>query len=151
MEKEMDSIGMTDEKERRSYSQFQMGTSRSFLRAANMRSPASPGHFLREFGQSDRETIENANNGASVPQALMMLNGNTFNYVTNAQSTLSRSYRQEESPQDKLNAIFTSIYSRPPSDLELDTILSSLEQRGDQIYADTIFAMINSPEFLFVQ
>jgi hypothetical protein len=53
------------------------------LRAADLRSPAPNGHFLREFGQSDRELVENANEGASVGQALMLLNGKTFTHLMN--------------------------------------------------------------------
>jgi hypothetical protein len=37
---------------------------------------------LREFGQSDRETIENANYDASVPQALAMMNGSLLPQIT---------------------------------------------------------------------
>ena len=37
------------------------------VRASELKSPAPRGHFLREFGQSDRELIENANSDASVP------------------------------------------------------------------------------------
>ena len=31
------------------------------VRASELQSPAPAGHFLREFGQSDRDQIENAN------------------------------------------------------------------------------------------
>jgi hypothetical protein len=48
------------------------------VRSADLRSPAPNGHFLREFGQSDRELVENSNDEASVGQALMLLNGKTF-------------------------------------------------------------------------
>ena len=33
------------------------------------------GHPLREFGQSDRETVDNANPEAGIPQALLLMNG----------------------------------------------------------------------------
>ena len=45
------------------------------MRAAEIESPAPRGHYLREFGQSDREMIENSNSDASVPQALALMNG----------------------------------------------------------------------------
>ena len=47
--------------------------SSNLMRASEIPTPAPPGHFLREFGQSDREIIENSNRQASVPQALTCL------------------------------------------------------------------------------
>ena len=44
-------------------------------RASELQTPAQPGHFLQEFGQSDREISDNANRDASVTQALTLLNG----------------------------------------------------------------------------
>jgi hypothetical protein len=37
---------------------------REWLRASQLTSPAPRGHFLREFGQSDRDFIDNANDEA---------------------------------------------------------------------------------------
>ena len=37
----------------------------NFVRASELSSPAPDGHFLRTFGQSDRQLIENANDEAS--------------------------------------------------------------------------------------
>lgn len=45
------------------------------MRAAEIESPAPLGHFMREYGQSDREFFENRNSKASVPQALALING----------------------------------------------------------------------------
>ena len=46
-----------------------------WLRASELESPAPRGHFLRTLGQSDREFVENANANASIPQALLLMNG----------------------------------------------------------------------------
>ena len=51
------------------YSKARKQQMKEFVRAAELDSPAPRGHYLREFGQSDRELIENANNEASVPQS----------------------------------------------------------------------------------
>ena len=59
-------------------------------RASELESPAPRGHFLREFGQSDREVIENAATHASVPQALTLLNGNTVEILTNPFAVFGR-------------------------------------------------------------
>ena len=43
-------------------------------RASELPSPAPAKHLLREFGQSDRETIENANTDPAVTQVLHLMN-----------------------------------------------------------------------------
>ena len=43
--------------------------------------PAPNGHFLREFGQSDREQIQTSHTDASVPQVLSLMNGFVEDYV----------------------------------------------------------------------
>ena len=44
------------------------GFSRNLLRASELPNPAPAGHFLRQFGQSDRDLIQNASDEASIPQ-----------------------------------------------------------------------------------
>ncbi|MCB1089580.1 MAG: DUF1553 domain-containing protein, partial [Verrucomicrobiae bacterium] len=51
---------------------------------------ARPGSFLRTFGQSDREVIENASDEATVPQALELLNGPVAAAVADPGSVLGR-------------------------------------------------------------
>ena len=121
------------------------------LRAAHISSPAKPGHFLREFGQSDRDTIENANSDASVPQALALLNGSTFNQVAHPQSVLSRNVTEAKTPEEKIDRVYLSIVSRKPTKKEKDLILSHSKERGANLYADTAFALLNGQEFWFVQ
>ena len=54
----------------------------------SLKAPPRRGHPLRDFGQSDRETIENANSDASVPQSLFLLNGNLLPEILNKYSQL---------------------------------------------------------------
>ena len=98
-------MGMTDTAEKKSYAAYRAKSLR-MLRAAHVGSPAPPGHFLREFGQSDRDTIENANYDASVPQALSLLNGSTFGMVSSSQSVLSRNVNAARTPEEKIDTIF---------------------------------------------
>ncbi len=53
------------------------------LRAAELDQPAQPGHFLREFGQSARVSIDGANRQGSEPQVLMLMNGPVQDMLTN--------------------------------------------------------------------
>ena len=80
--------------------------SRDTLRSAELESPAPRGHYLREFGQSDRETIENANNEASVPQALAMMNGSLLPQLLDRFSQLMLTMRKAQYPDDKVEAAY---------------------------------------------
>src|SRR5262249_20183657 len=67
-------------------------------RASELASPERPGHLLRAFGQSDREVISNANDGADVPQALALLNGPALDALKNPMSKLSQDVKTGASP-----------------------------------------------------
>ncbi|MCB1063514.1 MAG: DUF1549 domain-containing protein [Verrucomicrobiae bacterium] len=151
IEEEMKSMGMEDPKLKSQYASFRKSSMSTMLRAAHISSPAPLGHFLREFGQSDRDTIENANQDASVPQALSLLNGSTFNQVVHPQSVLSRHLAEAKTPEEKLDAIFLSILTRKPSDKEKQLVLAHAKDRGNNLYTDTTFALLNGQEFWFVQ
>ena len=144
-------MGMEDPKLKSQYASFRKSSMSTMLRAAHISSPAPLGHFLREFGQSDRDTIENANQDASVPQALSLLNGSTFNQVVHPQSVLSRHLAEAKTPEEKLDAIFLSILTRKPSDKEKQLVLAHAKDRGNNLYTDTTFALLNGQEFWFVQ
>ena len=53
------------------------GMSAGMVRASEVISPAPAGHFLRQFGQSDREIISSSTEEASISQALRLLNGSS--------------------------------------------------------------------------
>ena len=80
-------------------------------RAADDDSPAPRGHYLREFGQSDRETIENANYDASVPQVLALMNSQLLPQVLEKYSQLMLTVNKAPYPDDKVDAIFTALLS----------------------------------------
>ena len=120
-------------------------------RAANISSPAPRGHFLREFGQSDREIIENASDEASVPQALQMLNGPVFQAVASRFSALNQSVSDEEDAKSKIDAIFLSLLSRHATEDEKAYILPMMAERKGAALSDTIYALLNTRQFLFIQ
>lgn len=151
LESEMDQLGMEEKNERRSYLGFRKNVSRNFLRAAHLASPAPDGHFLRRFGQSDRETIENAETSASVPQVLSLLNGNTFRTVTNPNSVFSRDVAAVDDPEKKIERIFLCLLSRAPTDEELKLLRPEIESRGDKFFEDLPYALLNTPEFFFIR
>ena len=69
---------MTDKNQRKAWSDRQKQSYRGYTtlvsqmaRASELESPARRGHFLREFGQSDREVIENSEKIRMIFQAML--------------------------------------------------------------------------------
>lgn len=127
------------------------GFSRDLVRASEVSSPARPGHFLRQFGQSDRETIENASDEATVPQILTLLNGPVYSQMLNRNSVMAQSLENATTPREKLDVIFLSILSRKPTEREVKLALPHLEKKGSRGESDVIWALLNTQEFMFVQ
>ena len=125
------------------------GFSRDLVRASEVESPARPGHFLREFGQSDRETIENASVEATVPQMLTMLNGSLHYQVLNRRSVLVRDLTAAKSPDEKLDVIFLTILNRKPTARDRKIALPMLKTRNG--VGDVVWALLNTRQFMFVQ
>ena len=105
------------------------------------------GFGLREFGQSDRDLIDNANAEASMPQALIIMNTELFQSILQAHTQLSINLAAARSPDEQLAAIYLTLLSRPPTALEKATWIQS----GLTSPEDLIFALINTQQFIFVR
>lgn len=138
------------EKARRDYVRNRENINRQWLRAAELESPAPRGHYLREFGQSDRETIENANNDASVPQALAMMNGSLLPQILSSYSQLMLTVNKAQYPDDKVEAAYMTLLSRKPSANEKETWLKA-QDSGLSTMEDLIFSLLNTQQFIFIQ
>ena len=138
------------EKERPAYYRSRDDQSRTWLRAAEIQSPAPRGHYLREFGQSDRETIENANRDASVPQALAMMNGQLLPQIIGKYSQLMLTVNKAAYPDDKADAVYMTLLSRKPTVKERETWLQA-QGNGLTTFEDLIWSLLNTQQFIFVQ
>jgi hypothetical protein len=120
-------------------------------RASELPSPAPPGHFLREFGQSDRELLENASDQASVTQSLALLNGPALSAITSRYSVLARNMRGEKF-DDRLDTIYLTMLSRLPT---ADEKAIFKEARAADPEAGTVngivWTLLNTRQFLFIQ
>ena len=133
------------------FSRFAYNCEKVMVRAADVRSPAPLGHFLREFGQSDRELIENSNKEATVGQALMMLNGEQFEDILNPFTVLSRALKGAKDADAAVDTLYLSLLSRRAT-VEEKKLLGSMIQSGDtKGQADALWALINTKQFLFIQ
>lgn len=124
---------------------------RELARASELESPARRGHFLREFGQSDREVIENAADHASVPQALNFLNGTIVEALTNKFAVFGSRVHEAGDAEEKISMIFQAMLTREPTVQERELALSKIEEHGDAAYEHIVWALLNTQQFIFVQ
>ena len=124
---------------------------RNFVRASEIQSPAPDGHFLRIFGQSDRALIENANDKASVPQALSMMNGSTFNAVSNPYSVLFQDIKTAEDSDDMIDRIYMGMLSRKPTEEERAAMRDEVAHSGKEAARGLVWTLLNTQQFLFIQ
>lgn len=120
-------------------------------RSSQIEQPAPGGHFLAEFGQSQRLVIDGGSKVGSVPQVLMMMNGKAQEMLTNKESLIFRTMAKVTSPPEKVEAVFLSVLSRKPSLAEKDIAKRGLESAGADGFPNLIWALINTREFMFVQ
>ena len=124
---------------------------REMARAVELDSPARRGHFLRDFGQSDRDVIENASSNASVPQALYLLNSPLSTAISNPNSVLGARLELASSPEEKIETIYRAMLTRKPTSREVDRILTDYQDYGEETIEDLVWALLNSRQFLFIQ
>lgn len=121
-------------------------------RAAELPSPVAPSHFLRTFGQSDRELISASATIGSVPQVLFMFNGPIMDMLLEPKSTLHNTVmKKKQSIPEAVKAVFLTILSREPDDDELKAAVEEVKQSGPAGYGNVIWSLVNTREFLFVQ
>jgi Protein of unknown function (DUF1549)/Protein of unknown function (DUF1553) len=136
------------------------------FRASELRQPMPASHFLRTFGQSDKQLIENQFTTGSSPQVMSLLNGKITNAVlTNPEAYLIRDIANGEgSKRDKIDKIFLSVLGRYPSAEEKTVAQSGMRAKTDRDMSDkekemaeaqaignVIWALVNTREFLFIQ
>lgn len=120
-------------------------------RASEQPSPARPGTFLRTFGQSDREQIQNASDEASVPQALSLLNGPVADILGSPGSKLNQDLAKAETPAQKIETLYVALLGRKPNADEKGVLSGVIQERGDKAVEDVTHALITGSQFLFVQ
>lgn len=121
-------------------------------RASELPSPLPADHFIRQFGQCDRETIEGDGTEPTVPQILTMFNGPFTHMMLEKGSVIYDALTQAANARDAMNIMFLSILNRPPTARDRDIAMQEIS-RGDRAmgYGNVVWALINTREFLFIQ
>jgi len=153
MKADMERFAVVEKNDKASLAAWENFRDTYMLRAADLRSPAPNGHFLREFGQSDRELVENANDEASVGQALMLLNGKTFSYLMNRYTLIARAMdkAKKEGGESVIDTVYLSLMSRKAT-AEEKALLKPIADNADATdRGDVLWTVLNTRQFFFIQ
>ncbi len=121
------------------------------LPASELRQPLPDGHFLREFGQSNRDQIDDSTTEGTVPQLMAMFNGNVTHMMLEEGSVIYKRVVVRKTVDSQVDAMFWSILSRKPTTYEQSTALNEMKVHGRMGYGNVIWALLNTREFLFIQ
>lgn len=120
-------------------------------RASELPLPLPADHFLRQFGQGDRELIEAETTDGSVSQILTMFNGEITHMMLETGSVIYDDTIKAESIDRRIDVIFLSILSRRATSAEDEIARAEIKASGNAGYGNVIWALINTKEFLFIQ
>jgi hypothetical protein len=122
------------------------------VRASEIPSPLPLGHFLRQFGQSDRESIEGGRQVATVPQILTIFNGPITHILLKRGSVIYDNV-VEAGAQNSIDVMFMSVLCRKPNAYARDVAVKEIRtaERPEVGYGNVLWALLNTREFLFIQ
>lgn len=120
-------------------------------RASELPSPVPANHFLRTFGQSNRELISASSDTGSVPQVLFMFNGPVTHMLLESNSTIYNNVMKKKKISDGVGVIFRTILNRDPDLAESQLARQEVESTGAAGYGNVIWSLVNTREFLFIQ
>ena len=120
-------------------------------RASELPSPVPPNHFLRVFGQSDRELISASSTTGSVPQVLFMFNGPITHMLLEKDSTIYGNIAKRDDVVNGVKAMFMTILNRVPTPEESQIAVEEVKRAGVAGYGNVVWSLVNTREFLFIQ
>lgn len=108
--------------------------------------------FVIAFGTDEGD--ESTTFNGSIPQALMMMNGELVKDAISAQKGSYLNTILSETPQDKdrVRKLYLAALSRSPSNKETQAAQTMLKSNSDKLaaYQDMFWALLNSNEFIFI-
>ncbi len=108
--------------------------------------------FVIAFGTDEGD--ESTTFNGSIPQALMMMNGELVKDAISAQKGSYLNTILSEAPQDKdrVRKLYLAALSRSPSNKEIQAAQAMLKSNSDKLaaYQDMFWALLNSNEFIFI-
>lgn len=117
-------------------------------RASELPQPTPEGHFLRMFGQGSRDSINDNWSVPTMPQALLMMNGELFDKLARSDGPLMNEVKKiRGNPQGIIRVVFLATLSREPTAAEMQACLDTLkESRNPKPLTRTL---LTTAEFIF--
>lgn len=120
-------------------------------RASELPQPLPDAHFLRQFGQSDRQIIADGSTDGTVPQILTMFNGPVTHMMLEYGSVIYNEVAACKTADEAVEVIFLSILNRPPTSKDQSLAIKEIKENKTAGIGNVIWALLNTREFLFVQ
>lgn len=118
-------------------------------RASELPQPEQDQHFLRMFGQSDREIADSQSTEGSIPQVLMLMNGEAQEVIGQADSLAVKVATAGATPAEQVTSLYLSFFSRKPDANELAIAVEGLQ--SGMAMSDLTWVLFNTREFVFVE
>lgn len=123
---------------------------RGLVRSSYLSYPAPGGHLIRQFGGSDKLSIENSNSEPNTTQVLNLLNGFVEkNIINNKKADFMKSMSQENNPTKQIEDVFLSTLTRKPNSAELKEL--KLVLKDDDGFKHVAWILLNTHEFMFIK
>ncbi len=119
------------------------------LRASELSHPAPESHFLRVFGQSNREVADGGWRAGTVPQTLVMLNSTLFDVLARKGTPFYDAMQRGTGDSDRLHVVYLSILGRLPTMEEMRIITSTMQGTGNTV--GIAHTLLGTRQFLFIQ
>lgn len=121
----------------------------TLARSSELPQPAKESHFLRNFGQSDRDVADSNSTEGGVPQVLLMMNGEVQKAVSSPTSTVMKETAKSSAPDEQIRHLYLSFLGRTPTQSEAVATRTLLD-KGLKT-KDLCWVLLNTREFIFVQ
>lgn len=118
-------------------------------RASELPQPERDQHFLRMFGQSDRQIADSGSDEGSIPQVLMLMNGEAQRVIGQDDSLVVKTAASQTTPEQKVESLYLSFFSRKPRAEELTDAVAALS--SGLTLRDLTWVLFNTREFVFVE
>ncbi len=118
-------------------------------RASELPQPERDQHFLRQFGQSDRQIADSGSDEGNVPQVLMLMNGDAQRVIGSNQSLAVQASTAQATPEAQVESLYVSFFSRKPKPEEATAAKESLS--AGLTLSDLSWVLFNTREFVFVE
>ena len=121
----------------------------TLARASELAQPTREAHFLRMFGQSDRQIADDGTTEGGVPQVLMMMNGNVQKVIASRESLVLKHAAGQGTPKEQVKSLYFSFLGRAPTAQESKITCDAL--KSGMSLGQLTWVLFNSREFIFVQ